>query len=55
MSKLIRVHAQCLRPVSTSYFLFMKVGCTCPEHGRIYVEDTVKVPEGRVNYESIGY
>lgn len=50
MSNLIRVCATCYRPVSSSYFIF-RIGCTCPKHGRIDVEDTVKVPTEKAKYE----
>lgn len=50
MSNLIRVCATCYRPVSSSYFIF-RIGCTCPKHGRIDVEDTVKVPTEKAKYD----
>ncbi len=53
MSDLIKVCGKCLRPVSSSYFIF-RVGCTCPEHGRMSVEDTVKVPIEKANYGQLG-
>lgn len=49
---MIRVCAKCLRPVSSSYFI-VRIGCTCPIHGRMSVEDTVKVPEEKANYKEI--
>lgn len=51
MSELIRVCGDCLRPVSVSYYLFVKIGCTCPKCGRMWVEDTIKVPTDKANYE----
>lgn len=51
MTKLIRVCNECLRPVSVSYF-FVAIGATCAKHGRMSMEDTVKIPAEKVNYET---
>lgn len=51
MSKRIRVCAKCLRPVSLSYFV-VAIGATCSKHGRMDLEDTVKVPQEKANYEA---
>ena len=52
MTKMIRVCGLCLRPVSSSYFI-VRIGCTCPVHGRMYVEETIKVPQDKANYTSV--
>lgn len=49
----IRVCSDCLRPVSVSYFIFA-IGATCPVHGRMSMEDTIKVPESKANYSGSG-
>lgn len=51
-TQLIRVCNECLRPVSSSYFI-LRIGCTCVVHGRMSVEDTIKIPSDKVNYDQV--
>lgn len=50
LPRLLRVCGYCLRPVANSYFIFL-IGCTCPKHGRMDPDDTIKIPVHKANYE----